>query len=69
MKIKIIKRYADKIAKMNGFNDFTDIMNYINDTNLKKYDNLNLSRRDFIKFIMFCHLKDSDLIKLETEIR
>ena len=29
MKIKIIKRYADKIAQMNGFNDFTDIMNYI----------------------------------------
>ena len=55
MKIKIIKRYADKIAQMNGFNDFTDIMNYINDTKLKKYDNLNLSRRDFIK--------------LETEIR
>ena len=69
MKIKIIKRYADKIAQMNGFNDFTAIMNYINDTKLKKYDNLNLSRRDFIKFIMSCHSKDADLIKLETEIR
>lgn len=69
MKIKITKRYADKIAQKNGFEDFTAIMNYINDTKLKRYDNLNLSRRDFIKFIMYCHLKDEDLIKLETEIK
>jgi len=69
MRIKICKRYADKIAQNNGFNDFTDIMNYINDTKKVKYENTNLTRRDFIKFIMFCHLKDADLIKLETEIR
>ena len=68
MRIKIRKRYADKIAQDNGFNDLTDIMNYINDTKIKRYDNSNMTRRDFIKFIMFCHLKDADLIKLETEI-
>ena len=69
MRIKILKRYADEIAKDNGFEDFTALMNFINGTNKKKYDNLYMSFMDMAKFITFCHLKDADLIKLRVEIK
>ena len=69
MRIKILKRYADEIAKENGFEDFTALMNFINGTNKKKYDNLYMTFMDMAKFITFCHLKDADLIKLRLEIK
>ena len=69
MRIKILKRYADEIAKENGFEDFTTLMNFINETNKKKNDNLYMSFMDMAKFITFCHLKDADLIKLRVEIK
>lgn len=69
MRIKILKHYADKIAKENGFEDFTALMNFINGTNKEKYNNLNMTFIDMAKFITFCHLKDADLIKLRVEIK
>lgn len=69
MRIKIFKCTADKIAKENGFEDFTALMNFINGTNKKKYNNLNMTFMDMAKFITYCHLKDADLIKLRVEIK
>lgn len=69
MRIRIYKQPADKIAKENGFEDFTALMNFINGTDLKKYNNRCMTFKDMAKFITFCHLKDADLIKLKVEIK
>lgn len=69
MKVKIWRVYADKVAKKNGFSNFREVMNYIKGTQGVKYNNRNLELKDFVRFMLFCHLKDIDLIRLKLEIK
>ena len=69
MTIKIKKSEADKIAKENGFKDAIALLQYLDDKPRKKYNFYNLRHILFVKFIVFCHLKDSDLINLVLEVK